>query len=262
MFNTFNLFNFFQQPNTGKTPIPGSYDISSVLDTVNTTSGKIADFNWKFVYIDRQIPKVIYLSSSSDSTPGGSTYEIPLYSEFSKAFINDPYDGIRAPLFFNSVSGKFLKDINSASFNIGITGKIFPHNRELSISKINLSGIIKESPTETNSITNNISGSIFNFNYNFYSLKENLSGSFLNANTHFNFSKIYISGSSKGFDSQKNIYNLKISGSFFPIKKDLADIKYYITGYQVGINMPKYEVEKADELTNLNYYIYDYSVGP
>lgn len=260
MFNTFNLFNFFQQPNTGKVPIPESYDISSISDTISITSGKVADFNWKFVYIDRQIPRTIYLSSSSDGST--NTYEIPLYSEFSKAFTNDPYDGIRVPLFFNNVSGKFLKDINSASFNIGITGKIFPHNRELSISKINLSGIIKESPTETNSITNNISGSIFNFNYNFYSLKENLSGSFLNANTHFNFFKMSISGSSKGFDPQKNIYNLKISGTFFPINKDLTDIKYYITGYQVGINMPKYEIEKTDELTNLNYYIYDYSVGP
>lgn len=254
MFNTFNLFNFFQQPNTGKVPNPGTFQSLDLNDQIRIVSGKVADFNWTFPYIDRSISKLIFLSSFEE---GGQTYEIRLISEY----IDDFITGIRRPIISNNISGKFYKDSNFSILNFNIEGNIFGNPKDLTEENINISGILKKSSSDFTPSKILISGSIFNPNNDFCNSNQKISGSIVDASPDLNFSSFNISGILKKYEFDKTINNLAISGKLFPIKKDSTDIEYYITGYLVKKNAPIYEIEKIDEITNLNYYINRYIAG-
>jgi hypothetical protein len=247
-FQTFNLFNFFQQPNTGKIPEPNSFVTIPSIDSIK--SGKVADYNWSFPYINRSIPEAIFKSNQEGVFP------ISLFSDA----LFEGLIGIRRPLIFNNISGGFYEDINKEFYNLNISGYFFPHEKDFSNSKIILSGQIKEDPSQLNLFKNYISGEILSGGSDFNILNQKISGEIIDAKTNFGKSEIKISGKINDERPFKNINFFKISGNFFPLQKDSANIEYEITGYSVGISPPKYNVEKSDEITSLNYYISEYSV--
>jgi hypothetical protein len=249
-FQTFNLFNFFQQPNTGEIPKPDSFGIIP-LNIDSLSSGKVADYNWSFPYIDRSIPSEIFESNQ------GGVFPINLFSD--TLFQN--IIGIRRPSFFNNVSGEFYKDTNKQFTNLSVSGNFFSHKKDFSNLQITLSGEIKQNLYEFYLFKNYISGEILSGNSNFNVLDQKISGKINDLKTNFNQLKINVSGEAKDFSSLQNYFNLKISGNFFPLKKDLANIEYKITGYSAQKNIERYFIEKSDEITSLNYYINEYNVG-
>lgn len=245
--NAFNLFNFFQQPNTGKIPAPETYRFEE-LETQNLISGisgRVADFNWRFPYIDRVTPRQIF------DTRGN--YEISIRSE---ADVLESY-GIRTPIFSNKLSGSFYKDTNNSFLKFNINGKIFPHNKDFSNLNPKISGFFKKSPREFSSIKNSISGSVTNFNFYFNNISNKISGLLEDAKTDFGFLKNEISGIINSGILDKNEINLEISGIFFPLLKDSANIEYYVSEYisdstfRTGI--------KIEDSVNLSYYISSYT---
>lgn len=250
MFNTFNLFNFFQQPNTGKIPEPGTFNQVDVNNFKKIVSGKVSDYNWYFPYIDRAIDKLIFLSSEQENR---STYQIVLYSES-----EDLFTGIRRPFISNNLSGCFFKDSNSQVSNINFSGSFFPHKKDFSNSSIFISGILNKSPSDYPFISNLISGKISDFNFNFNNLNNKLSGALNNLKFDFNFLNTSLSGEIKRVYFPLTTKDFRLSGIFFPIDKDFADINYDVLNYSAAINFPIYNIEKSEEFTNLDYYIYDY----
>lgn len=249
--NTFNLFNFFQQPNTGKIPPPGAFQKDEVLNgsRLRPNKGRIADFNWNFPYLERAIPLQIFEKSSSEGL-----FQILLFSD---SYSNSP-QGIRFPYFSISLYGNFLKDINEEYLKLELSGVFFPHDRDFDLSKINLSGIFKEDPKQENILRNKISGFFSG------SLKENnyvnqiISGSFIDLRADNNLSQLNISGVLEKNYYDESLNKILLSGNFFPITKDFFNIDYNITGFSSfkGVDILN---KNFDDIFNLNYNITGYT---
>ena len=84
-FQTFNLFNFFQQPNTGIVPIRESRPFIPTGEGLY--SGRIADFNWPFKYSDTATPYQIYRAGKFPKYP--KLYYVEIEKLDTKKFIEN-----------------------------------------------------------------------------------------------------------------------------------------------------------------------------
>lgn len=251
-FQTFNLFNFFQQPNTGKIPQPGVFSRDQVVNGSNPSpnKGRVADFNWNFPYLERAIPLQVFQKGDAQN----SIFPIILFSD---SFLNSA-SGIRTPFFSTSISGRFLKDINEETASFNLSGKFFPHNRNFNYSTVGLSGIFNEDPKQENIFNNKISGEIINSIKDKNSFYQDISGAFIDLRSDNNLSEINISGFLEKNYYDESLNKIIISGNFFPLIKDLFNIDYSVTGFFI-FKAPDILNQSFDDIFNLDYNITGYT---
>jgi len=248
-FQTFNLFNFFQQPNTGIVPIRESRPFIPTGEGLY--SGRIADFNWPFKYSDTATPYQIYRAGK---------FEILIYSDAETIideFKNLRLTGIRRPIISDNISGKFYKDVFKYFFDLDINGKVFPHSQQFNSCNLILTGLISGSPFQKDIFKTIVSGEFKKNEPDLNKIYSNLSGDFFEDKNN-NFFGINFSGELTGNKFEQNINKIEISGLFFPFESDVAAINFFVTGYETGKNTARILAEKTGEITSLNYYISSY----
>lgn len=244
-FQTFNLFNFFQQPNTGKHKILDTNEINTATSPTENTKGAVADFNWFFPYANKIIPNAIIL--------GGSPF--PLFSDAyeTSEIEGESVFGVRHPKVKINLYGDFYKDINKASVRISFLGYLFP--KDLHEQNINLfiSGLVSGEPPDIISSEFNLSGQTLEAKHEYYNINIKNSGDFLKIFYDFPDIKIDFSGIIESGNIDFPIVENKISGIFSPIYKDFSEIEYYLSDFYTGKGFGYIDRVFEDEISNLTY---------
>lgn len=256
--NTFNLFNFFQQPNTGKNKVLESEEeASKARNPLINNSGAVADFNWFFPYARKIIPNAIIAAAGTKGFP------ITLFSD-SREIAETQADsilGLRYASFEVGFGGNFLKDKNDASFNFQFSGKIFPKDLDEEKTNLYLSGLITGDSIDRYSSKLNITGKILNgnphYNYFNYNLSGNISGVYFDTPNI----KTVLTGSLQSGIIQNEVFENRISGSFFPINKDSCYLEYSLLSYSTGKSVNYLYNNLEDQINNLSYSLESYNLN-
>lgn len=238
-FQTFNLFNFFQQPNSGKHKILSPQEKSIAINPEVNNSGAVADFNWFFPYANKIIPNAVIL--------GG--FPILLYSDS----YEPPIQGARYIKSEIDLSGTFFKDIHKVFSNLSFSGTFFPKDFNEQENKIYISGSITGSPPDKNLFKLNISGDVLDVKYDYNYLNNHISGSIFNSNVDFPSIKLIFTGIIESGNIDSQIFKNKISGSFFPLYNDVSNLNYSLSEYTFGINFEYIDEILEDEINKITY---------
>jgi hypothetical protein len=210
-FGTLNLFSFFQQPNTGKIPYPGTYD-NSIITSDAGKIGRTSEQNWEFPYVGTIIPSQIYAG-------GGAVYQIRILS--------DSDVGIRYGTINTILSGKLVDGgAERTDNNIILSGLFWPQTTDSGCGNLILSGGISGAPMEIASsfITPSgiITGSPSEKCY------QNLIISGILSGCPRENVPIYciLSGLIQDCRSQYSVINTYLSGCFIPVNSDDYALDY------------------------------------
>jgi hypothetical protein len=146
-FGTFTLFNFYQQPNTGVTPLRSSLSAEDINSIVNGLGrpGKVADFNWPFPYAGTNIPVQLIEG-------GGALFTVPLLS--------DSDIGLRHAFVESIFYGSFTGQIEYNYYKVGLSGEFFPQDKDFNFYRVGFSGVSTGSPPDINQHLTIVSGNI------------------------------------------------------------------------------------------------------
>lgn len=246
-FQTFNLFNFFQQPNTGKHKILDRNELDIATSPILNNSGAVADFNWFFPYARKVIPNAIIL--------GGVPF--PLLSdayETSRSVI-----GIRHPEAKINLYGNFLKDINKESLKIYFSGHFFPKLLGEENSKIFISGLTTGEPPDIYLSKLTLSGEVTNAKLDYNYVESKISGSFSEIFFDFPDIKTAISGIIESGIFDFSTLENKISGNYIPLYKDDSNLEYFLVDFSTGKGVAYINKIIEDEISALTYSLNYYS---
>ena len=225
-FGSFNLFNFFQQPNTGRFPTTqaAQNNLGYIVSGGNGQSGTVADFNWYFPYAFEKVPFEVIAAQ-------GVAFEFPLLSDSIVA----PNVGIG--LHYGTVtvapSGEFYGDINTIGISVGLSGDFQPLVLDsLGMYPI-LSGVFLDFPTGYLGNTVIITGNIIKDNLEQESYFVRISGNFW---ADYNFCFINIAQSGNIVQDNKNSISIQtcISGDFTSLLSDKYNMNYAFGGVYSG----------------------------
>lgn len=209
-FGTFTLFNFFQQPNTGRTPPRNSYDVGAILDSASH-SGTVADFNWTFPYAGNAVPFPIVEG-------GGGLFQLKLFS--------DSEVGLRPASVYQTFSGEFEGKVERFFLGDSISGDFVPKDTDNSYTQITISGLISGSPID-------ISVGYLTFSGDFRKDNPDKSYSFItfsgsvDNNESQPFSIIsQVSGLIESGNQERPYFTLGFSGGFTPTHSDICNVSY------------------------------------
>ena len=245
-FGTFGLFNFFQQPNTGKTPQPTSLrneDIAAIVAGTNH-GGAVADFNWPFPYVLTNTPAIII---SNQANP-----RIPLYS--------DSYLGLRYAKITTDFSGSFYKDYEYANISSDFRGIFWPNGDGAHIAQINFSGYVTGSPFDNSQNYIVISGDITSSAPDSTNQYFVFSGDFASGNPDASLLNTIVSGSFSGIQFDQSDIRSSLSGSFYPVNQDKTNILYNLSSFSVKYNTEVLQLSGQDDY-NIYYDLYGFTVS-
>lgn len=243
-FQTFNLFGFYQQPNTGSFPPPDSFDENFVISGGNQRSGTAAEFNWFFPYAESLVPIQVIKGGIVPSP-------IKLFS--------DSDIGARHPFFNINLSGRLFEDFNLSKSEVFISGNFIPKDADETSSTIVFSGLINPDKPDLNSSYILISGDIFDPKSQNTFIITNISGEVLNSNIDFFNTKTIISGIITGDSIDFPIVKITVSGKFFKSYFDESNLNYIFSGYSIGKNYEVIKSEFEDNIQEINYTLKTYS---
>jgi len=245
-FGTFGLFNFFQQPKTGKTPEPNSLTNEQIAAITAGTNhgGAVADFNWPFPYVLTNTPAIIISNKASPRL----------------ALFSDSYLGLRPAKINSDFSGSFYKDYEYANISSDFRGVIWPNVDGTNVIQFNYSGNVTGSQFDNTQDYIVISGEITGSKPDFFNKYFVFSGDFVSGNPDINLLNTTISGYFSGsqFD-QTNIYS-SLSGSFYPVNQDKTNILYNLYSFSVKYNTEVLQLSGQDDC-NIYYNLYGFSVS-
>jgi hypothetical protein len=239
-FGTFTLFNFYQQPNTGKVPERSSLsdpEIDSIIHG-HGVSGAIADFNWKFPYAGTLTPYAVVQG-------GGAGFQIPIYS--------DSDIGLRHGFITLNFSGEFAGSVDQSSNSFLFSGDIFPSYQDVGSSNLSFSGEITGCPIEYGDCIILTSGQFTGDapNLGFYVLT--FSGIQTPDKSENSTIKNLFSGYMIREAKEEASSSIGFSGSFFPVSEDSSMISYNFSGFSAANNITIYSIETGDQITNIKY---------
>lgn len=230
-FGTFNLFNFFQQPNTGIIPARNSYDVETIVEG-HGNSGAASEMNWSFPYAGTRIPFEIVEG-------GGGIFQIRLFS--------DSDIGLRLARISTLTSGQIREDIDKSSSSITSSGQFFPKDTDTDTSFILFSGIVTGSPPDSPLNSIYISGEILDrkpdYNYPFVIFSGDIGEC---------IPDIYSlgpmpSGFCESGNANKNPISMRLSGKFTPVQADKCDISYRMLSFSGLFNKIVLETSISDD---------------
>jgi len=213
-FGTFNLYNFFQSPNTGVTPAPGTYDVTSIVEGVGE-SGNIADFNWPFPYAGTSVPIEIVEGV-------GGAFQLKLFS--------DSYVGLRFASVNEVFSGQLQGDSENSHSSTTISGTFNPMDSGFQNSYVVFSGLISGAPQDSPVNYIVLSGVITDQHPDFGLPFLVFSGQSLNDQPNISDIGYTISGTVSDADYSNPTLNITFSGTFIPTNQDTANISYGFYG--------------------------------
>ena len=216
-FGTFQLFNFYQQPNTGTFPqFNNLYQIAG-------PSGDVADFNWPFPYSGTSVPIEIVKG-------GGGAFQLKLFSD---TYLTDDSGN---PITFHygtatsNFSGNFQGDSNSSSAYGIISGSFNPMDSGFSNSYAIFSGFISGAPQDSPINYIVLSGLITNQQPDFGFPFLVFSGMVVNDQPDSPVINSIISGVITDADYSNPTLTTVLSGVFIPSYQDNTCITYGFLG--------------------------------
>jgi hypothetical protein len=243
-FGAFTLFNFYQQPNSGKAP-PSRSDLSTNYpDLYNRIlegygrSGEVADFNWTFPYAGTLTPFILIQG-------GGAAYGIQLFS--------DSVSGARFASITQNISGIFYGGAEQSSFSSNISGAFNPVDIDTGIFNLNISGLISGSPLDANYNFINISGAFSGISLDYPNPSILLSGDARDSKSDINSINYNLSGIINSGQTENNFYKINISGKFIPSYNDQSNISYNFSGFSTGISFNIVTNTNSDDISNIRY---------
>ena len=245
-FGTFGLFNFFQQPNTGRTPEPTSLTNEDIVAITAGTNhgGAVADFNWPFPYVLTNTPAIII---SNKANP-----RIPLYSDGSL--------GLRQATISNDFSGSFYKDYEYADIYSDFRGIFWPNGDGEQIAQFIFSGSVTGSPFDNFENYIVVSGDITSSQSDLPNPYFVFSGEFVSGNPDTSLLSTIISGSFSGIQFDQSYISSLLSGSFYPASQDKTNILYNLSSFSVKYNTELLQLSGQDDC-NIYYSLSNFIVG-
>ncbi len=246
-FSSFNLFNFYQQPNTGIFPIQQTVDVA-LVNGGNAASGTIADFNWYFPYATNdplgRIPPAIF--------EGGFTLPI----------LSDSDIGLHYGTINSSFSGNFLGTLDKTSMVFAFSGSWEPVITGFQNQVVIISGDTRGALIDVQSDHIIVSGNFLGFDADQSKCILTISGN-IYQDFNINFIKLCNSGNiiSGIIESCKNVTTL--SGNFYALYGDGYNINYGFLGYssETGGQAISGVNQIFVDTANITYMIVGYSKG-
>jgi len=245
-FGTFGLFNFFQQPNTGRTPNPSSLtqeDIDAIRRGTNH-SGAVADFNWPFPYVLTNTPSIIIANKASPN--------ISIYS--------DSYLGLRSAEITSNFSGSFYKDYEYENISSDFHGVIWPNMDGIKVIQINFSGYVTGSPFDNFQNSISFSGEFSPPVLGLTNQSFDFSGNFVSGDPGVLSFNTAQSGSIFGILVDNASSQILLSGSFYPTNQDNSNILYNLSAFSVQYNVQLFQISGQDDC-NVYYDIYAFTTN-
>ena len=254
-FGSFNLFNFFQQPNTGRftTTQEAQNNLGFILSGGNGQTGTVADFNWYFPYAFEKVPVEVISAQ-------GVAFEFPLLSDSIVA----PNVGIG--LHWGTVtvapSGDFFGDYNTMGISVGMSGDFQPLvSNSLGMYPV-ISGNFADFPTGFFANIVTITGNVVKDNLEQASISMSFSGDFW-ADYNFGLINITESGNMVKDNLQPTRIQINMSGAFKSFLSDRYNMNYAFSGvYSAasGVIITAYSGVFYDS-SNVSYALRDFGRG-
>lgn len=216
-FSSFSLFNFYQQPNTGKQP---ASPLQSIYDSGNGASGEVADFNW---YFPRYGTNVQLTSLTPNPFP---------YNLFADS-VSGAVQGLHRATTYSIFSGKFQANNEAVDLFYLFRGQINPQRVEFGHFYTDYSGRITGAKSDKFSELSFYSGQFSGQKSDSYLCAVAFSGKITPNNERFLLDSIF----SGIINKQRNdSFDAKgqFSGGFWPVKKDNYSLAFSIEDYSVG----------------------------
>lgn len=220
-FGTFNLFNFFQQPNTGKTPVPGSFNPAEIT-AGQGQSGAVFDANWTFPYAGTLVPYEIVEG-------GGGLFSIKLSSDLD---FEAPLEfGLRFVDIQTTFSGNLQGNREISFIQENFSGSFFPMDIDNSTNFLVFSGLVTGSPPDISPSYIHISGQIIaaqpDFAYPFIVF----SGGILDDTPNISKLKYVVSGNITSGNIEPSHISTTFSGKLIPVNSDTSNISYGVLSF-------------------------------
>lgn len=247
-FGTFNLFNFFQQPNVKTGELPQITDENkAIIAGDNGASGTVADFNWFFPYAKTSI---LYGLINSPK----SFFVFPLYADSNELAENR--HGVWYSKIGVSSSGSFGGKKEVAEVFSSFFGSISPERTENLTSNCISSGEFFSNNSGLVDLNNFFTGQIISGHANELGYSATFSGDIWSAGDYV-LAQILVSGriipSTGNSCQQANLF----SGNFTPTYKDSTSIYYAITGYNIGRELGGVSYTGESSMANIHFSVYD-----
>ena len=249
-FGSFNLFNFYQQPNTGIFPTAPLTTLQiATVQGGNEASGTVADFNWYFPYassdVEGRIPPAIF--------EGGGT---PIH------LLSDSELGLHYGVVVSSVSGNILGNADTTSMVFTFSGNAEPVITGYQSHVVIFSGDTKGSLINFQNILTTTSGNFLNFDSDQSNIYTLISG---NIYQDVNLNFVYLSYSGNIISGKIDVtsINLHLSGNCYPVNGDNYNLNYGLVQYTstTGGQYISGIYETFVDVGNLTYAILGYSKG-
>lgn len=239
-FGTFTLFNFYQQPNTGRFPNRNEYDVGHIV-TGGGRDGRVTDQNWEFPYAGRNVPYQVVEG-------GGALFQVTLFSD-SAAEPGAGWTGLHPAYVMATFSGQFEGEVHREYVNTVWSGIFEKHSRDTGYGAFVLSGMVTGSPNDKCYPSFVISGSFGSGELHKATINSTWSGSFSSGELHRAYINPLISGIFTGSKPDKTTWSAVISGKFESPYRDQCSIRMEFSGYSSSGNISWTGVSDEDEIT-------------
>ena len=243
-FSSFSLFNFYQQPNTGRQPTALN---TGILLSGNAASGKVADFNWYFPYVSTNILVNSVLSQSR--------FGYRIWADSLGAVV----PGIHYATVSTSFSGSFGANHDSLYFTDKFYGTVYPQMHETvseySMYSGRISGVKYDSFYEYNGHSGKFSG---------FKHDEVFCSNVFSGEIKSSADRMYVNSMVSGIINQTphDVFAgyLGTSGYFWPTKTDLCQLGYSMIGYSIssGVTVVPFTLNDAE---NISYALIGYQIN-
>lgn len=230
-FGTFNLFNFFQQPNTGSFPRAGTYNIDDVLNGVGH-SGTASEQNWPFPYAGTAVPFEIVEG-------GGTAFRLRLFS--------DSEIGLRLASINDIISGDIAGNIDSAKISTSLAGGFYPQYNESGSAFVVFSGMISGCPPDHQNNFLMLSGEIIRHGADFALPFLIFSGKAGSCTPDLNSMLTSFSGDFIDVGHDNAQMGVFFSGDFYPMYSDNGNISYGLSNFSIDSNRIRNEADISDK---------------
>lgn len=227
-FGTLNVFSFFQQPNTGKIPARGSYDITTIGDAAGKV-GTTNDQNWRFPYGGTIIPLEIYEG-------GGAAFQVQLLADSDVGQSVGIRAGLREADVFSLISGKIEGGADRYYQNTIMSGIFYPLAKDSGSFSFIMSGKISGAPKDSASQILIISGSVLSEPADRFYNKITISGGVLNSPSEKQSAIYTISGAIFSGAGEREVISQRISGKFLPVNSDNCNLSYQMLSFSSADN--------------------------
>ena len=255
-FGSFNLFNFFQQPNSGALATGALPPITDVnkdkVVGLNDRSGAVADFNWYYPYANTRYSLDLLFNSQG---------HVPFYLN-SDFYFSGSISGLNYLNLQSSISGKIEGNGNIGIFSTSFSGKTNPQRSESGLFQSTFSGEISEAPGSRSFGSTVFSGLVLKAEKDENRFSSKFSGSLLGAGDFINVVNTSFSGIINKTTADVPFFSSSFSGKMIPLSQDNASISFslFSGGVVKGKVLWRYG-SGSSEMSSISYGISSVSIS-